>query len=103
MPISCVSTLTKYVRGYRVPQRSSSRTAVMMRTQCPQGSGRSPLLSPYPPSTAIFGPRNPLLIENSFLYDKATRQVLAEVYNWFTAGCDTADLQEAKALLADLA
>ena len=26
------------------------------------------------------------------------RQVLAEVYGWFTAGFDTADLQEAKAL-----
>jgi predicted ATPase len=31
------------------------------------------------------------------------RQVLAEIYNWFTEGFDTADLQEAKALLADLA
>jgi predicted ATPase len=27
------------------------------------------------------------------------RQVLAEVYNWFTEGFDTADLQDAKALL----
>jgi predicted ATPase len=32
----------------------------------------------------------------------AARQVLAEVYNWFTEGFDTADLQEAKALLAEL-
>jgi predicted ATPase len=31
------------------------------------------------------------------------RQVLAEVYGWFTEGFDTADLQEAKALLAELA
>jgi predicted ATPase len=31
------------------------------------------------------------------------RQVLAEVYNWFTEGFDTADLQEAKALLDALA
>jgi len=30
-------------------------------------------------------------------------QVLAEAYNWFTEGFDTVDLQEAKALLADLA
>ncbi|MGH8066600.1 MAG: ATP-binding protein [Candidatus Entotheonellia bacterium] len=30
-------------------------------------------------------------------------QVLAEVYNWFTEGFDTADLQEAKALLEELA
>jgi predicted ATPase len=30
------------------------------------------------------------------------RQVLAEVYGWFTEGFDTADLQEAKALLAAL-
>ena len=32
----------------------------------------------------------------------AARQVLAEVYGWFTEGLDTADLQEAKALLEDL-
>jgi len=30
------------------------------------------------------------------------RQMLAEVYNWFTEGFDTADLQEAKALLQEL-
>jgi TOMM system kinase/cyclase fusion protein len=30
------------------------------------------------------------------------RQMLAEIYNWFTEGFDTADLQEAKALLAEL-
>jgi predicted ATPase/class 3 adenylate cyclase len=30
------------------------------------------------------------------------RQLLAEVYNWFTEGFDTADLQEAGALLAEL-
>jgi predicted ATPase len=30
------------------------------------------------------------------------RQMLAEVYNWFTEGFDTLDLQEAKALLAAL-
>jgi predicted ATPase len=32
----------------------------------------------------------------------AARQVLAEVYGWFTEGFDTADLQEAKALLEAL-
>jgi predicted ATPase len=31
------------------------------------------------------------------------RALLAEVYGWFTEGFDTADLQEAKALLAALA
>jgi predicted ATPase len=31
------------------------------------------------------------------------RQMLAEVYGWFTEGFDTADLQEAKALLDALA
>jgi predicted ATPase len=31
------------------------------------------------------------------------RARLAEVYNWFTEGFDTADLQEAKTLLAELA
>jgi predicted ATPase len=31
------------------------------------------------------------------------RQLLAEVYGWFTEGFDTADLQEAKALLDTLA
>ena len=30
------------------------------------------------------------------------RQLLAEIYNWFTEGFDTKDLQEAKALLDDL-
>jgi predicted ATPase len=33
----------------------------------------------------------------------AAYQLLAEVYGWFTEGFDTADLQEAKALLAQLA
>jgi predicted ATPase len=32
----------------------------------------------------------------------AARQFLADVYGWFTEGFDTADLQEAKALLAEL-
>jgi predicted ATPase len=31
------------------------------------------------------------------------RQLLAEVYGWFTEGFDTADLQDAKALLEALA
>jgi predicted ATPase len=31
------------------------------------------------------------------------RQVLAEIYGWFTEGFDTADLQEARALLKALA
>jgi len=31
----------------------------------------------------------------------AARELLAEVYCWFTEGFDTADLQEAKALLAE--
>ena len=31
------------------------------------------------------------------------RQVLGDVYNWFTEGFDTADLQDAKALLDELA
>ena len=30
------------------------------------------------------------------------RQVLAEIYDWFTEGFDTKDLQEAKALLEEL-
>ncbi len=30
------------------------------------------------------------------------RQLLAEIYNWFTEGFDTADLQEAKTLLEGL-
>ena len=33
----------------------------------------------------------------------AARQLLAEVYGWFTEGFDTPDLQEAKALLDELA
>jgi len=34
---------------------------------------------------------------------KEARQMLAEIYDWFTEGFDTADLQEAKALLEELA
>ena len=30
------------------------------------------------------------------------RTILADIYNWFTEGFDTADLKEAKALLDDL-
>ena len=30
-------------------------------------------------------------------------QLLAEIYGWFTEGFDTADLQDAKALLEELA
>ena len=30
------------------------------------------------------------------------RQILVEIYGWFTEGFDTADLQEAKALLEEL-
>jgi predicted ATPase len=33
----------------------------------------------------------------------AARELLAPIYDWFTEGFDTADLQEAKALLAALA
>jgi len=33
---------------------------------------------------------------------KETHQMLSEVYNWFTEGFDTKDLQEAKALLKEL-
>ena len=32
----------------------------------------------------------------------AAHEVLAEIYGWFTEGFDTADLQEAKALLDEL-
>jgi hypothetical protein len=31
----------------------------------------------------------------------AARIILSEIYNWFTEGFDTADLREAKVLLAD--
>jgi predicted ATPase len=31
-----------------------------------------------------------------------TRQMLAEIYGWFTEGFETKDLQEAKALLQEL-
>ena len=33
---------------------------------------------------------------------KEAHQLLSEVYNWFTEGFDTKDLQEAKALLEEL-
>jgi predicted ATPase len=31
------------------------------------------------------------------------RQMLAEIYNWFTEGFETKDLQEARSLLKELA
>jgi predicted ATPase len=34
---------------------------------------------------------------------QATRNALSEIYGWFTEGFDTKDLQEAKALLDELA
>jgi predicted ATPase len=34
---------------------------------------------------------------------EAAQQILAEIYGWFTEGFDTKDLQEAKALLDELA
>ena len=33
----------------------------------------------------------------------AARQLLAEIYSWFTEGFDTPDLQEARGLLEELA
>jgi hypothetical protein len=33
---------------------------------------------------------------------KQTRQMLAEIYNWFTEGFDTKEMQEAKALTEEL-
>jgi predicted ATPase len=33
----------------------------------------------------------------------AARELLVPIYGWFTEGFDTADLQEAKALLEELA
>lgn len=33
---------------------------------------------------------------------KDVRQILAEIYDWFTEGFDTKDLQEAKTLLEEL-
>jgi hypothetical protein len=33
---------------------------------------------------------------------EAARQLLAEIYRWFTEGFDTADLKEANALLQEL-
>jgi hypothetical protein len=33
---------------------------------------------------------------------KEARVMLAEIYNWFTEGCDTADLKGARALMEEL-
>ncbi len=35
--------------------------------------------------------------------DVIRRTMLAEIYNWFTEGFDTADLKDARTLLAELA
>ena len=41
------------------------------------------------------------LLRDTGRHDEA-RSMLAEIYNWFTEGFDTADLKEAKALLDEL-
>jgi predicted ATPase len=41
-----------------------------------------------------------LLASNGHHYE--AQDVLAEIYNWFTEGFDTADLKDAKALLDEL-
>ena len=41
------------------------------------------------------------LLARQYRRDEA-RAMLAEIYNWFTEGFDTADLKEAKALLDEL-
>ena len=48
------------------------------------------------------------MISLSRLWQQQGRQkdahpILAQIYGWFTEGFDTADLQEAKALLQELA
>ncbi|MBI3800645.1 MAG: AAA family ATPase [Deltaproteobacteria bacterium] len=54
----------------------------------------------------IFELRAVLSLSRLWLYQgkrSAARQMLVEIYGWFTEGFDTVDLQEAKALLAELA
>jgi hypothetical protein len=41
--------------------------------------------------------------ERRFWCDQQAREPLAPVYGWFTEGFDTLDLEEAKALLEELA
>ena len=41
------------------------------------------------------------LLDGQGKHDEA-RAMLAEIYNWFTEGFDTADLKDAKALLEEL-
>ena len=41
------------------------------------------------------------LLRDNNRHDEA-RAMLAEIYNWFTEGFDTADLKDAKALLEEL-
>jgi predicted ATPase len=41
------------------------------------------------------------LLRDTGRLDEA-RSMLAEIYNWFTEGFDTADLKDAKALLDEL-
>jgi predicted ATPase len=70
----------------------------------PAGSGDCP-----PPASQILGAAGELRAATSLARlwqqqgkrDEA-RELLAEIYGWFTEGFDTADLQEAKALLEEL-
>jgi len=55
---------------------------------------RPPVFSPLTPPQ-IFSRERRL----EAIFNKLTMPLLAPIYGWFTEGFDTADLQEAKALL----
>jgi hypothetical protein len=46
--------------------------------------------------------RQPRAIAHELGRRDEARTMLAEIYNWFTEGVDTADLKDAKALLDEL-
>ena len=68
------------------------------------GAGQEP--QPAPEGILLSQPVPPSAVPSSPNAERrqraAARQLLAEVYGWFTEGFDTADLQEAKALLEAL-
>ena len=77
----------------RYPKRSRSLLSQGHR-HCPEAAGQiAGTACSDEPGAAVAAPRQA----------EEAHQMLSEIYNWFTEGFDTKDLQEAKVLLDELA
>ena len=94
---------TRYAQVARRTRRTSGRRHT---TGCWKPTGQVDELAPvvfflhtFATLTVIRTGQVLVLIDTS---NDAARELLAPIYSWFTEGFDTADLQEAKALLKAL-